>query len=79
MACPDGELYRNPPFFEFPFDQVLTVRFIEPRSITLLEENGQMWQLPHVESIIRITSIWEGKIAHHVGLAVRYQVNSIPV
>lgn len=45
----DVELYPNPRFSEFPFDQILTVQLVEALSITLLEENGQTWRLPHVD------------------------------
>lgn len=40
------ETFPNPPYFEFPFDQPLTVKAINMYAISLSGENGVEWTLP---------------------------------
>lgn len=42
----DVELFTNPPFAEFPFDQPLTVNGIAGYGVVLVGEDGASWTLP---------------------------------
>ena len=44
----DVEMFPNPPFSEFPFDQPLTVRGFDAYGISLLTQDGVRWTLPAV-------------------------------
>lgn len=42
----DVEMFANPPFSEFPFDQPLTVKGVDAFAVSLVDENGVRWTLP---------------------------------
>jgi len=44
----DVEMFTNPPFSEFPFDQPLIVKGIDAYAVSLLGEDGLRWTLPAV-------------------------------
>jgi hypothetical protein len=44
----DVEMFANPPFSEFPFDQPLTVKGIDAHAVSLVGDDGVRWALPAV-------------------------------